>query len=176
MNWECHLQSGTSRRASGSLRGFQTSAQYMHRRTTGHVPMFLMQLRMSGHKVSGIEGLVDAQGDGRGARLALQNSQSAPPYVPIRDNSTARAAAALSMAPHPQWRPQKRVEESQPLRQWHGQDVGLVCQLDTQLCQLITPAAAEKKGREAAAGRPESHFVWIVLAVACGHRLHRGRL
>ena len=65
MNWECHLQSGTSRRASGSLRGFQTSAQYMHRRTTRHLPIFLMQLRMSDTK-SAV------------SKVARQYSRSAP--------------------------------------------------------------------------------------------------
>ena len=70
-----------------------------------------------------------------------------------------------AVTPHPKWQPQKRVEKSQPLRQRHGQYVGLVGQMDVQFGQPIAPAPAEEKGREAAAGRPEARIVRIVLAL-----------
>ena len=81
-----------------------------------------------------------------------------------------------AVTPRPERQPQDRIEELQWLRQWSGEYVSRVCQMDTQLCQLIAPAAVEKKSREAAARGPESDFVWIVLVLAHGHRLQRGRL
>ena len=116
------------------------------------------------------------------ARLDSRQSTAALASDQIRTvrecggSSLLSEAALDDMPPHPKRQPQKRVEELQPLRQRHGQHVGLIGQMDVQFGQPIAPASAEKKGRETAAGRPKARIVRIELSLAGGHRVQRRRL
>jgi hypothetical protein len=74
-----------------------------------------------------------------------------------------------AVTPQPKRQPQKRVEKSQPLRQRHGHRSGWSDAFSAP--PAIAPASAEKKGREAAAGRPEASVVRNVLGLAGGHRV-----
>src|SRR5262249_24662283 len=87
--------------------------------------------------------------------------------------SLSPCAVLGDVAPQPKRKSQDRVEKSQALGQRHREYVGLVGQMDSQFGQPISPPAAEKNGREATAGRPKTHFVWMMLALACGHCVQR---